>query len=87
MLECGLVIRFESGTAHGDETVSHRAIFLNMNATKIWVLSNDSFRLANNNSQVPPKIMRHLLAVMQASLEEYKDLWLQYQKKIRYIDS
>ena len=30
MLECGLVIRFESGTAHGDETVSHRAIFLNI---------------------------------------------------------
>ena len=56
------------------------------NATKIWVLSNDSFRLANNNSQVPPKIMRHLLAVMQASLEEYEELWLQYQKNIKYID-
>ena len=58
----------------------------NQNATKIWILSNDSFRLANNNSQVPPKIMRHLLAVMQASLEEYKALWLQYQKDIKYID-
>jgi hypothetical protein len=30
--------------------------------------------------------MRHLLAVMQASLEEYKALWLQYQKDIKYID-
>ena len=53
------------------------------NATKIWILSNDSFRLANNNSQVPPKIMCHLLAVMQASLEEYEELWLQYQKNIK----
>lgn len=30
MPECGLVIRFEPGTAHGDETVSRRAIFLNI---------------------------------------------------------
>ena len=56
------------------------------NATKIWILSNNSFKLANNHSQVPPKILRHILAVMQASIEEYKALWLQYQKTIRYID-
>ena len=56
------------------------------NATKIWVLKNNSFRLENNNSQVPPKILRHILAVMQASIEEYKALWLQYQKNIRYVD-
>lgn len=30
--------------------------------------------------------MCHLLAVMQASLEEYEELWLQYQKNIKYID-
>ena len=42
------------------------------NATKIWVLSNNSFR--------------HILAVMQASIEEYKELWVRYQKNIRYID-
>ena len=46
------------------------------NATKIWVLSNNSFRLENNN----------ILAVMQASIEEYKELWVRYQKNIRYID-
>ena len=56
------------------------------NATKIWILKNDSFRMANNNSQVPPKVLRHILAVMQASVVEYKELWLQYQQGIRYID-
>ena len=57
------------------------------NATKIWVLRNNSFKLANNNSQVPPKTLRRILAVMQASVEEYKDLWLQYMGTISYIDS
>ena len=56
------------------------------NATKIWVLRHNSFRLKNNNSQVPPKVLRHILAVMQASIEEYKELLFQYQKNIRYID-
>ena len=45
-----------------------------------------TFRMANNNSQVPPKVLRHILAVMQASVVEYKELWLQYQQGIRYID-
>lgn len=56
------------------------------NATKIWILKNSSFQLSNNNSKVPPKIMRHILAVMQASVEEYKEMWLQYQHEIHYID-
>ena len=57
------------------------------NATKIWILSNGSFQLENNNSHVPPKILRHILAVMQASVEEYIELWQQYQKAVKYIDT
>ena len=56
------------------------------NATKIWILRNHSFRLANNNSQVPPRVLRHILAVMQASVDEYEDLWLKYQHSVKYID-
>ena len=56
------------------------------NATKIWILKNGSFMLGNNNSRVPAKVLRHILAVMQASAEEYKELWLRYQHSIRYID-
>ena len=56
------------------------------NATKIWVLKNHSFRLANNNSHVPSKILRHILAVMQASVEEYESFWKMYQKNLHYID-
>ena len=31
------------------------------NATKIWLLKNDTFRMANNNSQVLPEMLRHIL--------------------------
>lgn len=57
-----------------------------MNATKIWILKNGSFRLENNNSKVPAKVLRHILAVMQVAVEEYKELWVKYQKEIHYID-
>jgi hypothetical protein len=56
------------------------------NATKIWVLKNGSFRLMNNNSSVPPKILSHILAVMQVSLDEYLELWFQYQHSMKFID-
>ncbi len=56
------------------------------NATKIWVLKNSSFKIENNNSKVPANVLRHILAVMQASVDEYKDYWLTYHKEIRYID-
>ena len=35
---------------------------LSENATKIWLLKNDTFRIANNNSQVLPEMLRHILA-------------------------
>ena len=76
----------------GQMRMMNQFIFISQRAglprmpTKIWILRNNSFKLANNDSQVPPKVLRHILAVMQASVEEYKTLWLQYQKEIRYID-
>ena len=56
------------------------------NATKIWILRNHSFKLANNNSQVPPGVLRHILAVMQVSVDEYEALWLNYQHSVKYFD-
>ena len=32
------------------------------------------------------KVLRHILAVMQVAVEEYKELWVKYQKEIHYID-
>lgn len=55
------------------------------NSTKIWILKNGSFQLENNNSKVPPKILRRILAIMQVSIKEYESLWLEYQKEIRHI--
>ena len=56
------------------------------NSTKIWILKNGSFRMEHNKSQVPPKVLHHILIIMQTSIEEYKSLWLQYQKEIQYIE-
>ena len=41
---------------------------------------------ANNNSQVPPGVLRHILAVMQVSVDEYEALWLNYQHSVKYFD-
>jgi hypothetical protein len=54
------------------------------NATKIWIPQNNSFRLENNNSKVPANVLRHILAVMQVSIEEYKEYWLTYHHEIHY---
>lgn len=55
-------------------------------ATKVWILKNDTFRLANNNSRVPQKVIRRLLPIMRTMLGGYKEVWAQYQGNIRYID-
>lgn len=43
------------------------------NATKVWILHDDTFRLENNNSEVPIRVLRRIYSLMLLNLEDYKN--------------
>ena len=53
-------------------------------STKVWVLSDGSFLLANNDSKIPSHILRHIFRVMQDNIEDYKTQWSIVHGAIRY---
>lgn len=55
-----------------------------VNSTKVWILSDGSFQLANNNSRIPFTVLRHILSVMEDNLEDYKSRWLLVHGEINY---
>ena len=54
------------------------------NATKIWILSDGSFEIAHNKSEIPAIILRRILRIMQDELEDYKRQWQIIHGIIRY---
>ena len=38
----------------------------NSNATKIWITKAGGCYLCNNNSQIPPRVLRNIMAVIEA---------------------
>lgn len=53
-------------------------------STKVWVLKDGSFLLANNNSKIPPAVLRRIFAVMQDNLEDYKKQWRIIHGSVEY---
>lgn len=53
-------------------------------STKVWILSDGSCKLANNNSQIPMHILRRIIIVMQDSLEDFKAAWQAVHGEIKY---
>lgn len=54
------------------------------NSTKVWILEDGSFLIANNNSKIPFAVLRRIFAVMQDNLEDYKRQWTIVHKNITY---
>jgi len=54
------------------------------NSTKVWILSDGSFQLANNNSRIPFVVLRHIFSVMQDNLDDYKKRWSLVHGEIKY---
>lgn len=54
------------------------------NSTKVWLLSNGSIMLANNNSRIPEKELRHIMIVIQANYNEIIQYWMAYHGYITY---
>ena len=56
----------------------HIAQKISANATKIWILSDGSAELENNNSRIPLGDLRKLMRVIEAYSPEIVAKWEQY---------
>ena len=55
------------------------------NATKIWITSAGNALLCNNNSQIPPRILRGMIRMVEANSDTIIERWLEQFNEIRYL--
>ncbi len=55
------------------------------NATKVWITRTGRCYLANNNSKIPPHVLRNLMDVIEARSGEVISKWLEYFGEISYF--
>ena len=48
------------------------------NDTKIWVLSNGSFKIAHNKDQIPAKDLSKIFSIMQTYYQDFIQFWKTY---------
>lgn len=53
-------------------------------STKVWILEDNSFLLANNNSHIPLPVLRRIFMIMQDNIEDYKKQWEMMHDNIKY---
>lgn len=51
------------------------------NATKIWITRAGKCYLSNNNSQIPPRVLRNIMAVIEARSAEVVAKWTSFLAK------
>ena len=54
------------------------------NATKIWITKAGKCYLCNNNSRIPPKVLRNIMSIIEARSDEVIEKWQSYYEKIRF---
>lgn len=54
------------------------------NSTKIWILSDGSFLLANNNSKIPERVLRRIFRVMADNVDDYIRQWSIVHGAVRF---
>ena len=54
------------------------------NATKVWLTSTGKTLLCNNNSEIPERILRRLLLIIEANSRKIIADWLEHFGEIRY---
>ena len=48
------------------------------NSTKVWITSTGKTLLANNNSQIPMKVLRNIMRIIEARSNEIIEKWRAY---------
>ncbi len=54
------------------------------NGTKIWITSTGKCLVENNNSQIPERILRNIVRIIEARSDEIIDKWLGFFGEVRY---
>ena len=54
-------------------------------ATKIWITGTGKALLCNNNSNIPDRVLRRLIRIIEANNEEIVKLWIEHFGDIRYF--
>ena len=55
------------------------------NATKIWITSTGKTLVSNNNSDIPERILRRLLLIIEANSGKIIADWLDHFGEIKYF--
>ena len=55
------------------------------NATKIWITRAGKCYLCHNRSQIPPKILKNIMAIFEARSEEVIEKWQSFFGEARYF--
>ena len=54
------------------------------NATKIWITCSGKCYLANNNSNIPQKVLKNIMRIIEARSDEIISKWKDYFGEIKY---
>ena len=55
------------------------------NATKIWITRAGKCYLCHNNSGIPPRVLRNIMAIIEARSEEVIAKWKNFFGEVRYF--
>lgn len=55
------------------------------NATKIWITRAGKCLLCNNNSQIPLRTLRNIMAIIEARSEEVIEKWQNFFGEVRHF--
>ena len=56
----------------------------NANATKLWISSTGKVVVCNNNSNIPDRVLRNIIRIIEANSSEIIDAWLDHFGEIRF---
>lgn len=54
------------------------------NATKVWITQSGKCLLAHNQSKIPTKILRNIMAIVEARSDELIEKWYAYFNEVSY---
>jgi len=55
------------------------------NATKIWITQSGHCLLANNQSNIPDRLLKRMMLLIEANHEEIQKQWQNLFEEIRYF--
>ena len=55
------------------------------NATKIWITKAGKCLLCHNNSHIPERVLRNIMAIIEARSDEVKQKWIAFFREERYF--